>query len=156
VDNSMKSSYPANVNYDKVHDATRLIAIVDVYQALVGRRSYKKSWAPPAAIKFIEKLTGIEFDLNTWDDFYNIMGQYPVGSLAELNDGSYVFVTGAATIDPSKPKVAVIRNPQGEDVKNNILIDLQLEEDFAIVKGLDSYDVLGGDSLDIFTNLNIK
>lgn len=155
LDTSMKSSYPLDVNYDDVIYETRLIAIVDVYQALVGRRSYKKSWAPPAAMKFIEQLSGIEFDLDTWDDFYSILGQYPVGSLVELNDGSYAFVTGAASEDMSKPKVAVIRNAQGEDVKNNTLIDLQLEQDIVIAKELDSFDVLGDKSLEIFTNLNI-
>lgn len=156
LDTAMKSSYPQGVNYDDVLYETRLIAIVDVYQALVGRRSYKKSWAPPAAMKFIEQLAGIEFDQDIWDDFYQILGQYPVGSLVELNDGSYAFVTGAATEDLSKPKVAVIRNAQGEDVKNNTLIDLQLDQDIVIAKELDNYDVLGDDSLEIFTHLNIK
>ncbi|NQU63318.1 MAG: HD domain-containing protein [SAR324 cluster bacterium] len=155
LDTKMSSSYPQGVNFDDLFMETRLIAIVDVYQALVGRRSYKKSWAPPAAIKFIEQLSGIEFDMDVWDSFYQIMGKYPVGSLVELNDGSIGFVVQSAVEDLDKPRVALVRNAKGENLKNNTLIDLQEELDIEIVKDLDNYDVLGDDSLDIFTNLKI-
>ncbi len=155
LDTSMNSSYPQGTNFDDLCSETRLIAIVDVYQALVGRRSYKKSWAPPAAMKFIDQLSGIEFDIDAWDKFYEIIGKYPVASLVELNDGSIAFVIQAAVEDLDKPRVAVIRNAKGEDLTNNPLIDLAEETDIKIVKDLDNYDVLGDASLDIFTNLNI-
>ena len=155
LDSAMSSSYPQGVNFDDLAMETRLIAIVDVYQALVGRRNYKKSWAPPAAVKFIEQLSGIEFDIDVWDSFYQIMGKYPVGSLVELNDGSMAFVVQAAVEDSAKPRIALIRNAKGEDLTNNTLIDLQEEQDVKIVKDLDNYEVLGDASLDIFTNLKI-
>jgi len=156
LDTHMKSSYPKVDEYDDVIMETRLIAIVDVYQALVGRRSYKKSWAPPAAIKFIEQLTGIEFDLDVWDSFFQIMGKYPAGSLVELSDGSMAFVVQPADDDLDKPKVAVIRNAKGEDLTNNPLINLAYEQDITIVKDLDNYEVLGEACLDVFTNMKIS
>lgn len=155
LDTGMKSSYPQVNSYDDVILETRLIAIVDVYQALVGRRSYKKSWAPPAAMKFIDQLSGIEFDLDVWDAFYEILGRYPTGSLVELSDGSQAFVVQASDEDPEKPGVALIRNAKGEDLKNNTLINLIDEPEITIVKDLDNYELLGDASLDIFTNLKI-
>jgi len=155
VDTAINSSYPLVNNFEEVMMETRLIAIVDVYQALVGRRCYKKSWAPSAAIKFLGHLSGIEFDLDVWDSFFQIMGQYPVGSLVELNDGSVAFVVQPAHEDLDKPQVVLIRNTKGEDLTNNVLIDLQEEPEMKIVKDLDNYEVLGDASLDIFTNLNI-
>lgn len=156
LDTTMKSSYPEVKSYDEVIMETRLIAIVDVYQALVGRRSYKKSWAPPAAMKFIDQLSGIEFDMEVWDEFYSILGKYPTGSLVELNDGALAFVVGEAGEDLDQPEVALIRNAKGEDLTNNTLINLADEPDIKIVKDLDNYDVLGDASLDIFTNLKIS
>ncbi len=155
-DTKMKSSYPQVNSFDDVILETRLIAIVDVYQALVGRRSYKKSWAPPAAMKFIDQLSGIEFDLDVWDSFYQIMGKYPTGSLVELSDGSLAFVVQTADEDLEKPKVAVIRNAKGEDLAHNTLINLGDEPEIEIVKDLDNFEVLGDASLDIFTNLKIS
>jgi HD-GYP domain-containing protein (c-di-GMP phosphodiesterase class II) len=155
LDTSMNSSYPQGTKYEFLRAETRLIAIIDVYQALVGRRSYKKSWAPPAAMKFIDQLSGIEFDIDAWDNFYQIIGKYPVASLVELSDGSIAFVIQSALEDLDKPRVAVIRNAKGEDLTNNPLIDLAEEADIKIVKDLDNNDVLGDASLDIFTNLKI-
>ncbi len=155
VDTAVNSSYPQVNSFEEVMMETRLIAIVDVYQALVGRRSYKKSWAPPAAIKFLGNLSGIEFDLDVWDSFFQVMGQYPVGSLVELNDGSMAFVVQPAHEDLDKPQVALIRNAKGENLTNNVLIDLQEEPEMKIVKDLDNYEVLGDASLEIFTNLKI-
>ncbi|MFH2132302.1 MAG: HD domain-containing phosphohydrolase [bacterium] len=156
VDTSMNSSYPQIASYDTVIMETRLIAIVDVYQALVGRRSYKKSWAPPAAMNFIDQLSGIEFDIEMWMSFYQIMGKYPVGSLIEMSDGSIAFVVQPAGEDLDRPTVAVIRNAKGEDLTHNTLINLVDEPEIKIVKDLDNYEVLGEDSLDIFTNLKIS
>jgi len=156
LDTTLKSSYPKVDSYDDVVWETRLIAIVDVYQALVGRRSYKKSWAPPAAMKFIDQLSGIEFDMDVWDQFYQIMGKYPTGSLVELSDGSLAFVIQPADEDLDRPKVAVIRNAKGQDLSHNTLINLADESDIKIVKDLDNYDVLGDASLEIFTNLKIS
>lgn len=155
MDTSMKSSYPTGVNFDDVIKETRFIAIVDIYQALIGRRSYKKSWAPPAAVKFIEQLSGIEYDLDIWDEFVTIMGNYPVGSLVELNDGSIAFVVQRHDSDPSKPKVVPVRNAKGEDITHHTLINLEVEKDIVIAKDLDNYDVFGEASFDIFTSIQI-
>ena len=155
LDTGMKSSYPLGINFDDLVMETRLIAIVDVYQALVGRRSYKKSWAPPAAMKFIDQLSGIEFDMDVWETFHQILGKYPVGSLVELNDGSMAFVVETADEDLDRPRVAVVRNAKGEDLTNNPLIDLLEEPDIKIIKDLDNHEALGDASMDIFTNLKI-
>ncbi|MBU2645014.1 HD domain-containing protein [bacterium] len=154
MDTEIKSSYP-QASYQEVYMETRLIAIVDVYQALVGRRSYKKSWAPPAAIQFLGNLSGIEFDTDAWDSFFQIMGQFPVGSLVELSDGSLAFVVQPAEKDLNRPRVALIRNVKGEDLTHNTLIDLQEEPEIKIVRDLDNYEVLGDASLEIFTSLRI-
>jgi len=134
---------------------TRLIGIVDVYQALVGKRSYKKSWAPPAAMRFLNNLSDIEFDIDAWDSFYQIMGKYPVGSLVELNDGSVAFVEQPAGADLDKPQVALVRDTKGEDLTTNPLIDLLEEPRIKIVRDPDNHEVLGDASLEIFTSLKI-
>ncbi|MCP4756374.1 MAG: HD domain-containing protein [Proteobacteria bacterium] len=156
LDTSMNSSYPKDARYEDVIPETRLIAIVDIYQALVGRRSYKKSWAPPAAMRFIEQLAGIEYDQDVFEDFLQIMGRYPVGSLVELNDESLAFVVNVSETDAERPRVVVVRNAEGEDLEHQILIDLQEERDAAIVKERDNTEVFGDAALDLFTNLTIS
>jgi putative nucleotidyltransferase with HDIG domain len=156
LDTAMKSSYPPVSSFDKVLLETRFMAIIDIYQALIGRRSYKKSWAPPAAVKFIDQLAGIEHDQAVWEEFVEIMGHYPVGSLVELNDGSLAFVVQRHTQDPLRPKVAVVRNGQSETITHHTLLDLETEPDIKIVKDLDNYDVFGDQSFDVFAAIQVS
>ncbi len=154
LNTSMKSSYPSDVNYDDVMMETRLLAIVDIYQALVGKRSYKKSWSPPSAVRYLDALAGVEFDLDTWDNFLQVNGRYPKSSLVELSDDSIGFVMNVPKEDLERPQIVVVRNSAGEDLKNTPLIDLETQKDLSIVKDLDAQDVFGERALDIFLGIN--
>lgn len=156
MDPSLNSSYPQNVNYDDVITETRLVSIVDVYQALIGRRSYKKSWAPAAAIRYIDALAGAEFDTDIWDDFVNVMGIYPKGSLVELSDGTIGFVMNVPEEDLERPEVVVFRDADGNDYEHPTLVDLEEVEDLDIETDLDHYEVLGDDAMDIFLKIEIR
>ncbi|MCP4757019.1 MAG: HD domain-containing protein [Proteobacteria bacterium] len=155
-DISMNSCYPKGVEYDEVNFETRLISIIDVYQALVGKRKYKKSWNPPAAMRYLDALAGVEFDIEVWDDFLQVIGLYPKGSLVELNDKSLGFVMNISEEDPEKPQIVVVRNAAGEDLSHHSLFDLQEEKEIEIVKDLDVMEVFGKDAMEIFSNIQIS
>ena len=156
LDMGLPASYPDVDSYDRLLMETRLLAIVDIYQALVGRRAYKKSWAAPAAMQYINQLSGVEYDPDVWDDFYQVMGRFPIGSLVQLNDGSQAFVTNVPDRDLSRPQVVIVRNAGGEDLTHQTFADLQVEQDISIKKGLDNHEVYGQDLFDVFTNLRIS
>lgn len=155
MDTSLNSSYPKNVDYAQVNYETRLASIVDVYQALIGKRSYKKSWSPASAIRYIDALAGVEFDPEVWEEFVACIGVYPKGSLVELNDGSIAFVMSVPVEDPEKPQVVVVRDSSGRDVQNHFLLDLAEVEEFHIVKDLEQYEVLGENALEYFMNIQV-
>ncbi len=41
---------------------TLLLSTIDVYQALVGTRKNKRSWMPPAAMRYLDAQVRVEFD----------------------------------------------------------------------------------------------
>ncbi len=155
-DTTMNSCYPKEVDYNKVIYESRLLSIIDAYQALVGRRKYKKSWNPPAAIRYIDALAGVEFDFNAWDDFLSVIGLYPKGSLVELSDKTIGFVTSVPQENLEKPQIAIVRNAEGEDLIQNSIIDLELEEDISIVKDLDIEETFGANALSVFSKIKIS
>jgi hypothetical protein len=126
-----------------------------VYQALVGKRKYKKSWNPPAAMRYLDALAGVEFDMAVWDDFLQVMGLYPKGSLVELNNSAIAFVMSVSEADPERPKVVVVRNAAGEDLSHHSLLDLMDEKSIEITKDLDVMEVFGKDAIEVFTSLEI-
>jgi HD-GYP domain-containing protein (c-di-GMP phosphodiesterase class II) len=157
-DISMLSSYPSGCNYDKVSFETRLLSIVDVYQALVGRRNYKRSWSPPATMRYIDALSGVEYDYEVWLMFLKLMGMFPKGSLVELSNHSIGFVVSVPRNegDPERPIIAVVRNEYGEDLEHHELVDLQESLDISIVRDLDNQEVFGSNALEVFMGIEVS
>jgi len=155
LDNTMSSSYPAGIDYYDLPIETKLLTLVDIYQALVAGRSYKKSWTPPAALRYLDAIAGVEYDLDLWNLFFNIMGHYPRGSLVKLNDGSLAFVIGTPKEIPVRPQIAVVRNADGEEITHHSLLDLQDEQDISIVKDADANSEFGDKALEVFLSIEV-
>ncbi len=157
MDESLKNSYPANIPYEKIGFESKLLAIGDIYQALVGKRNYKRSWTPPQAIRYLYALAGIEYDERLWGVFLSMMGEYPVGSLVVLNDDSMGFVMSVPNEgeDLTRPQIAIVRNAFGEDLENHQLIDLHEERDVFIKGDLDAMDVFSNQALKQFSELRV-
>ena len=154
ADPSMKSSYPEVSSYDEVLYETRLLAIIDVYQALVGKRSYKKSWTPPSAIQYIDTLAGVEYDLEAWEDFLSVTGKYPIGSLVKLNDDTTAFVVTVPERDLHSPCVVRVLDGGGDNITDYALTDLR-HDSVTIVGDLDCTEVFGVRGVEVFSGLQI-
>lgn len=157
LDESLNNSYPEKLSYDDSTFESRLLAIVDVYQALVGKRNYKRSWTPPQAMRYLSALAGIEYDEQIWHIFLSLLGEYPIGSLVELSDKSQGFVMNVPDEgeDPFRPMVAVVRNEYGEDLEKQTLVDLMEEKDLSIENDLDATDVFSHQALQRFSEMKI-
>jgi len=155
LDDSVTSSYPDGVTNKDILFETRLLSVIDTYQALVAGRSYKKSWTPPAVMKYLDAMAGIEFDLQLWNDFLEVMGHYPKGSLVELSDESLAFVVSVPKVDILKPQVVRVCDANGKELENSDLIDLYEEQDISIVKDVDCHEIFKERALDVFMNLKV-
>lgn len=56
--------YPDGLKGDEIPLGARIIAIADVYQALISNRPYRKAFPRKDALKIIEKASGKQFDPN--------------------------------------------------------------------------------------------
>ena len=139
-DTSLLASYP-DVPFDVVPSMVRFAAVVDVYQALIGRRSYKKNWVPGKAIDYILKRRNTEFDERMVDRFVASMGKYPVVSLVRLNTGDLAYVLMIAPKEhPERPVVSIIENAQGEMITHHEILDLMVEPDIYASEVVDHYE----------------
>ncbi len=152
LDPTMKSSYPM-VDPKKVRPATYLLSMVDIYQALVGRRRYKKSWTPADTMKYLDALAGVEYPQDLFYHFMAVMGKYPISSLVELNDGRQGFVMNVPEMELERPQVVVVKNAKGEFLTHHDFVDLALVREMSITKTLDAQEEYGDVALDIFANL---
>lgn len=63
------TGYPRKLKGRDIPFSARIVAVVDVYDALISERPYKKSWTKEDSIKEIIKLKGIKFDKDVVEAF---------------------------------------------------------------------------------------
>lgn len=78
--------YPLGVSEEKIHQFARIIAMADIYDALVTERSYKKGFSPRDAVEMIMAMTA-ELDINVMRSFLSSVILYPVDSIVNLSNG---------------------------------------------------------------------
>jgi putative two-component system response regulator len=68
------SGYPNRLAKDDIPLPGRIMALADVYDALVSERPYKKAFTHAEAVKIIQEGKGIQFDPVLTDIFIEVMG----------------------------------------------------------------------------------
>lgn len=56
------TGYPRGLKADQISIEGRIVALVDVFDALSSQRAYKKPWSPEAVIEYINNQRGKQFD----------------------------------------------------------------------------------------------
>lgn len=102
------AGYPRGIKADSLHAYTRIISIVDTYDAITTNRCYDKSRPATEAMKILFSSRGTQFEPNLVEKFIECLGIYPIGSLVELRSGE-----GAVVIDSNKnsrlhPRVTIV------------------------------------------------
>ncbi|MGP7817693.1 HD-GYP domain-containing protein [Niallia sp. 01092] len=66
------TGYPYGLKEEDIPFEARVVAIVDVFDALVAKRSYKDSWTEEQALAFIKEQSGSHFDPEIVDAFMDL------------------------------------------------------------------------------------
>ena len=79
--------YQNNLEGEQINKYARCVAVADVFDALVSKRCYKKSWTPEQAREEILSQAGRQFDPKItqlfdehFDEFLQVMKEYPDAS----------------------------------------------------------------------------
>lgn len=118
--------YPMGVSADQMHLYAKILSVVDIYDALVTERSYKKAFSQRDAVEMIMSMTQ-ELDLDVMKSFLESMILYPVDSIVQLSNGEKAKVVENNPGYILRPTVVGIESGKiynlGKDMKcNNIII----------------------------------
>ncbi|MFA5092550.1 MAG: HD domain-containing phosphohydrolase [Candidatus Omnitrophota bacterium] len=128
------SGYPRLPLLRKQHIASSIVAICDVYDALLQRRGYKQDYAPDVVYNIMNKDKGSSFSPELLDKFFRFMGFWPIGSVVALNDESVALVVEENQEDIYRPKVKVV---WPEDKKR--LVDLLQDTGLSVQRYLNPW-----------------
>lgn len=77
------SGYPKGLKGDQIPVLSRIIAIVDAYDAMVNDRNYRKALKPEAAQQEIRRNAGTQFDPSLAGEFLNMLVENPEIAVGE-------------------------------------------------------------------------
>ncbi len=93
---------------------SRIISVVDSFDALTSGRVYlKKSIPPDEVLKKMRFQMTVKFDRFLLEIFNDIIGIYPAGSLVLLNTNELALVLTNNQKDKGRPYVKIVGNKQG-------------------------------------------
>lgn len=128
------SGYPKGLKGRQIRAEARVIALGDVYSALVSSRPYRPGLSAQQSLRALFKQRGAQFDPKLTMIFLNELGIYPPGACVKLKSKETAVVT-QRTQDTRAPVVVSVKDPKGELYMRPRERDTSLER-YAVVESL--------------------
>ncbi len=102
--------YPKGLRGNDISLFGRIIALSDVYDALISDRPYRRALLPSNAVEYIMSGYGKDFDPVVVEAFIKKVAPYPVGTCVSLSNGLSAIVVGNNEGFGLRPLVRVIED----------------------------------------------
>lgn len=125
------TGYPLKIKSDRIHFAGKLLSVVDVYDALVTKRPYRKDLIEPAQALEMMMAMSNQFDITILRAFLDCIVIYPIGTILILSDGLTYKVIGQNTGYPLRPIVSnIITNEKIDLLHDKKYLSLTISREF--------------------------
>lgn len=106
--------YPNSRKGNEISHFTRIVSIVDAFDAMTSDRCYQDAFQPQHALNELYNIAPDELDQDLIEAFIKCIGIYPVGSIVELNTGHTGVVVKLNEEHKLKPVVGLVLNRKHE------------------------------------------
>lgn len=119
--------YPRGLFAKELSQYSRIIAIVDAFDAMTSDRCYDASRSTLDALKEIYRERGKQFDEELALEFIQLMGPYPPGTIVELNSGHVGIVLSSQEKKRHLPQVRVVLDKDKKAMQEEVVDLLGVE-----------------------------
>jgi len=135
--------YPKGLVGDEIPIFGKIAGIVDCYDAIISERPYASAMSPHDAVKKLYEWRNIDFQAELVEQFIQVVGIYPVGTIVELTDGRVGVIVVQHRVWRLRPQVMVLLDKNKDICSNFDVINLFTEvvdadgESLDIVKSIE-------------------
>ncbi|MCO5385001.1 MAG: HD-GYP domain-containing protein [Desulfosporosinus sp.] len=119
--------YPDALRQSSIELNAQIVAISDVFDALVSDRPYRKGLPPYHALELVIAGSSEEFNEGIVQNFLQCLVLYPQGSIVTLNTGEVGKVIGVQKDYPSRPLIRILFDKYGNYLQDDQICDLSLD-----------------------------
>jgi HD-GYP domain-containing protein (c-di-GMP phosphodiesterase class II) len=120
------TGYPDKLMGDQIHEYSRIVTVLNVYEAMMHRRTYRTKFQARDTIQEILKNKNF-YDLKLIKILINRIGIFPIGSLVELNTKELARVVNLNIDNILRPVVKIITKANGEEAVDGKIVNLATE-----------------------------
>ncbi len=125
--------YPKGIGSNCIHRYAKIIAVADVYIAMINTRPYRKAKRPFFAIKELVRMMQSGFlERDAVKHLLNNISIFPIGSVVELSNNTLAKVINANGNSIAKPEVSIITDTKGQILKEESIIQEKLHDNSSL------------------------
>lgn len=118
------SGYPRGLAGNMIPIFGKIAGIVDCYVAIISERPFVSQLSPHEAVKKLYEWRDVDFQAELVEQFIQVIGVYPVGTLVELTNGLVGVIVAQNREWRLKPRVMLMRNAEKQPLDDFNVIDL--------------------------------
>lgn len=119
--------YPRGLSGNNIPIFGKIAGIVDCYDAIISERPYASAMSPHDAVKKLYEWRDIDFQAELVEQFIQVVGIYPVGTIVELTDGRVGVVVVQHRMWRLRPQVMLLLDENKDVYSNFDVINLYTE-----------------------------
>ena len=146
------TGYPQRLMANAIPISSRMLGIVDAYDAMISARPYRAAISRHHAVRQLYAARDSLFQAELVEQFQVCMGVYPTGSLVELSSGEVAVVMAQNQVRRLRPRVVVLSTPDKQPSTEFRVLDLMEQPEgpaVEIVRSLAAGDY-GLDTAELF------
>ena len=121
------SGYPQGLKGANIHDFAKIIGMCDVYIALTEPKANREHYSGYVAMQQLISRRSIDFDAKVIKSLIDVISVFPLESLVRLNNGAVGRVIDISSVHPTRPKLSILINSDGEKLQRPLFLDLEKE-----------------------------
>jgi HD-GYP domain-containing protein (c-di-GMP phosphodiesterase class II) len=116
------SGYPTVMKYGELDLYSRIVSLVDQYDAMTSARVYSRiPLSPDKALSIMMERAGSQLDPLLFKFFVNMVGVFPIGTLVMLDSKELGLVYESDVVFADRPRVMIIIDSKGAKVSGPVV-----------------------------------
>lgn len=124
------NGYPRGLREQEIHLYSRIVAVADVFDALVADRPYRKAYSTNQAVSLMRRMSGSQFEPGILESFLANIAEFPIGTVVALSSGEIGVVVDTNREKPILPVVRVLFNKRLKPL--SVVKEIDLTKDSSV------------------------